>query len=142
MTADARLVIRKLETAELASVVPLVVQLRPHLDEAEFLQRVAAQEKLGYELYAAFISNEAVGLAGMRPVCTLARGHHMHLDDLMITETLRSQGLGAKLLAFAEAEAKRRGLGKLFLDARQQAIPFYERNGYAFHPSPLMRKDL
>ena len=44
--------------------------------------------------------------------------------------------------AALEADARRRGLGKLFLDARPEAIPFYERNGYAFNAAPLMKKDL
>lgn len=142
MTTGAAVVIRRLDTAEHAGIMPLVAQLRPHLDEVEFLRRVTVQAQAGYEIYAAFIDGEAVGFAGLRPVSTLARGPHMHLDDLVVTAARRGQGLGARLLAFAEAEARRRGLGKLFLDARQQAIPFYELCGYRFHEAPLMRKDL
>lgn len=133
---------RRLASNEYTGVVPLVRQLRPHLDEAEFLRRLAEQETRGYELHAAFRDGAVVGLAGFRPVMTLARGAHLHLDDLVVADGLRSGGIGKALIGYAESEARRRGLGKLFLDARQQAIPFYQREGYDFNPAPLMAKEL
>ena len=39
-------------------------------------------------------------------------------------------------------DAQARGLGAVFLDARREAIPFYEREHYAFHPAPSMKKQL
>jgi GNAT superfamily N-acetyltransferase len=138
----AKIIFRRLHNDECASVLPLVRQLRSHLDEAEFLRRLALQETRGYELHAAIRDGVVVGLAGFRPVMTLARGAHLHLDDLVVAEGLRSGGIGKALIGYAEGEARRRGLGKLFLDARQQAIPFYQREGYDFHHAPLMAKSL
>lgn len=134
--------IRRLTGPEVKAAFAIVHELRTHLDEAEYMRLVEAQAAQGYELIGAFRADKLVGIAGMRPVLTLARGHHLHLDDLVVTNAARRTGVGEALLAFAEADAQRRSLGKLFLDARQDAIPFYEKNGYQFHQAPLMRKDL
>ena len=76
----------------------------------------------------------------MRPVQTLARGPHMHVDDLVINEKSRGAGAGRALMAYAESETRERKMTAVFLDARREAIPFYEREGYGFHPSPSMKK--
>ncbi len=136
------LTFRKLDMNQLEGAFPLLLQLRPHLTPALFQDLYAAQIKLGYELHGAFLEDKLVGLAGMRTVTSLARGPHLHLDDLVIASGLRSKGLGGQLLAYAEHQAASRGLGKLFLDARKEAIPFYEHEGYSFHPAPLMAKEV
>jgi len=132
--------VRRLDPQEWAGAFRIIVQLRPHLDEVEFLHRATRQNHAGYELLGAFRGGVLVGVLGMRPVHTLARGAHLHVDDLVVDETVRETGAGRALMAFAEADARARGLVSVFLDARQQAIPFYEKLGYAFHPSPSMKK--
>ena len=83
-----------------------------------------------------------VGVMGMRPVHTLARGPHLHVDDLVVDETFRKSGAGKALMAYAETDAKARGMSLVFLDAREGAIPFYEGIGFVFHTSPSMRKSI
>jgi len=61
---------------------------------------------------------------------------------LVVDEASRSAGIGKKLLDFATTESESRDMNFVFLDARQQAIPFYERNGFAAHTSPSMKKPL
>lgn len=132
--------VRRLVPAEWKQAFPIVAQLRPALDEAEFLRRAQRQSFSGYELIGAFRDGALVGVLGMRPVHTLARGPHLHVDDLVVDEQVRSGGIGKALLAFAEEDAQTRGLGAVFLDARREAIPFYERERYLFHPAPSMKK--
>ncbi len=132
--------VRRLVPAEWREAFPIVVQLRTALDQAEFLQRVRRQSFSGYELVGAFSDGALVGVLGMRPVHTLARGGHLHVDDLVVDERVRSGGIGRALLAFAEEDARARGLNAVFLDARREAIPFYERERYDFHPAPSMKK--
>lgn len=43
-------------------------------------------------------------------------------------------------MQFAEADARARGMSAVFLDARPEAIPFYESRNYALHPAPSMKK--
>ncbi|MFY3081705.1 GNAT family N-acetyltransferase [Achromobacter xylosoxidans] len=118
----------------------MIKQLRAALDEAEFLQRVRRQSHGGYELVGAYRDGRLIGVMGMRPVHTLARGPHLHVDDLVVDEAVRGSGAGRALMAYAEADARARGMGAVFLDARPDAIPFYEREQYTLHPAPSMRK--
>ena len=70
--------IRRLTPAEWGHAYPVIAQLRS-LDEAEFLARARRQSHSGYELVAAFLNGKIIGVLGMRPVHTLARGAHLHV---------------------------------------------------------------
>lgn len=133
--------VRRLAPDEWRAAAPLILKLRPHLDEAEFVRRVQSQNFSGYEVVGAFRGDCLVGVLGMRPVHTLSRGPHLHIDDLIADEAARHGGIGRALMDFAEADARARGMVAVSLDARPTAIPFYERLGYEFQPSPAMRKE-
>lgn len=137
--AVAEVLVRRLTPAEWRAAFPIVAQLRT-LDEDEFERRVQRQSFSGYELVGAFDRERLVGVMGMRPVHTLARGPHLHIDDLVVDTTSRSSGAGRALMSFAESDARERGMGAVFLDARKEAIPFYERLLYIFHAAPSMKK--
>lgn len=130
----------RIEPSAWAQAFPLIRQLRAALDEAEFLQRVRRQSHGGYELVGAYRDGRLIGVMGMRPVHTLARGPHLHVDDLVVDEAVRGSGAGRALMAYAEADARARGMGAVFLDARPDAVPFYEREQYTLHAAPSMRK--
>jgi len=134
--------VRRLEPREWEGIFPLIVQLRPHLDQEEFLRRVRRQSHSGYELVGAFREGQLVGVLGMRPVHTLTRGPHLHIDDIVVDEGARKAGGGRALMDYAEADARARGMNSVFLDARPEAIGFYERIGFALHTTPSMRKML
>ncbi|WP_310356406.1 GNAT family N-acetyltransferase [Paraburkholderia strydomiana] len=91
---------------------------------------------------AAFNDGKIIGVMGMRPVHTLARGAHLHIDDLVVDAAGRGNGVGRSLMEYAEADARARGMTAIFLDARQDAVPFYERENYVLHPAPSMKKGL
>lgn len=130
----------RIEPSAWTQAFPLIRQLRTALDEAEFLQRVRRQSHGGYELVGAYRDGRLIGVMGMRPVHTLARGPHLHVDDLVVDEAVRGSGAGRALMAYAEADARARGMGAVFLDARPDAVPFYEREQYTLHAAPSMRK--
>lgn len=132
--------VRRLEPHEWEGTFPIVAQLRPQLDRLEFLQRVRRQSHSGYELVGAFSEGRLVGVLGMRPVHTLVRGPHLHIDDIVVDERVRKSGGGRALMAYAEADARARGMNAVFLDARPEAIGFYETIGFALHAVPSMRK--
>jgi GNAT superfamily N-acetyltransferase len=61
--------------------------------------------------------------------CTLFRW--LSVQMLFVPTALRGQGVGAALMASAEAEARRRGCFGAQVDAFSfQAAPFYEKLGY------------
>lgn len=120
-----------------------MAQLRTHLDEAEFRRRVLRQRSLGYQVYGGFNAEGVlVGVMGMRPVATLARGEHLHVDDVVVDASLRSAGIGRALMTFAETWAQNLGLQSVFLDSRPEAMNFYKALGYTPHTATLVRKGL
>ncbi|MGY6118456.1 GNAT family N-acetyltransferase [Paraburkholderia strydomiana] len=131
--------VRRLTPAEWGEAFPLISQLRS-LDEGEFLRRVRRQSYSGYELVGAFNDSELIGVMGIRPVHTLARGGYLHIDDIVVAAEARGRGTGQALMEYAEADARARGMRTVFLDARPEAVSFYERQNYALHAAPSMRK--
>ena len=91
-------------------------------------------------LVGAFRDRELIGVLGMRPVHTLARGAHLHVDDLVVAAEARGSGAGHALMAYAEADARARDMSAVFLDARPDAVSFYESRNYALHSAPSMKK--
>ena len=101
-----------------------------------------AVRRMAAELVGAYLNDALVGVMGMRPVHTLARGPHLHVDDLVVDAAVRGSGAGHALMAYAEADARAREMSAVFLDARPDAIPFYEKENYVRHPAPSMKKSL
>lgn len=59
-------------------------------------------------------------------------GNWLRIDMLWISDVLRGQGAGSKLIQAAEEEARRRGCIYAQVDtASFQARPFYEKMGYS-----------
>lgn len=52
------------------------------------------------------------------------------IRSMAVREDLRSMGLGSVVLGELEKVAKLRGLKEIILDARKEAVAFYEKNGY------------
>ncbi|MDW6063455.1 GNAT family N-acetyltransferase [Streptomyces sp. FXJ1.4098] len=76
-----------------------------------FLHGAAADKKYGH--------------AGVAGVTTAVLGR------LAVLPAARGTGLGADLVRAVEAEALRRGLAEVYLEAQTHALGFYERLGYA-----------
>ncbi len=140
MTQATEVTTRVLRDDELHAAFAIVVQLRAHLEIQEFAARVARQMEAGYELIGAFVDHAMVGVMGMRPVETLARGKHLHVDDLVVDAAARGHGYGKALLDYAEREARARGGAWVFLDSRPEVLTFYEALGYARHTAILVKK--
>jgi GNAT superfamily N-acetyltransferase len=137
----ATITIRQLTPVEWPQAFPVISRLRK-LDEAEFLRRALRQSYSGYELVGAFRDGELIGVLGMRPVHTLARGSYLHVDDLIVVAEARGSGVGHALMEYAEADARVRDMSAVFLDARPEAVSFYESRNFELHPAPSMKKIL
>tara|TARA_B100000315_G_scaffold256320_1_gene301965 strand:- start:4639 stop:5073 length:435 start_codon:yes stop_codon:yes gene_type:complete len=125
---------------QITAAYPIMAQLRPHLDEAEFFAQIRRLMQSGYRMVSANIGDEVVGVMGYRFLEDLARGRTLYVDDLVVNESNRDQGIGESLMKVAEMEAERRDCETLRLCSglqREPAHRFYEgigmeKSSYAF----------
>ena len=55
----------------------------------------------------------------------------LQMRQVAVAENRQAQGLGRKLIAFCEHYASDLGVREIWLHAREQVVPFYEKLGYA-----------
>lgn len=125
--------------ADLVAAWPVVRQLRPHLDEAGYLDAVRRQFDEGFLAAVAERDGRCVGFAGYRCLHLLAHGATLYVDDLVTDEAERGTGVGRALLDWLQRQARERGCRMFSLDSgtqRLEAHAFYFRHGLratAFH---------
>ena len=100
------------------------------------------RETPGYAGGLAFVDGQACGLINcFLGFSTFAARPLLNVHDLVVRDGRRGAGVGQALLAFAEAEARRRGCCKLTLEVltgNAVAMKAYERAGfrpYALDPA-------
>ncbi|HEY9630388.1 MAG TPA: GNAT family N-acetyltransferase [Coleofasciculaceae cyanobacterium] len=128
--------------AQILGCFPTLVQLRPHLNADEFVDRVRRQMLNGYRL--AFVQNtkilsagemgaaddQTIAVAGFRISECLAWGKFLYVDELVVTEQGRSQGYGQQLLQWLMDYAAQQHCEQFHLDSgvqRFEAHRFYFR---------------
>ncbi len=81
-----------------------------------------------------------VGLALYFPAYSTWKGRMLYLEDLIVTEAARGEGLGLRLFEAVVAEARRQNAKRVrwqVLDWNAPAIRFYERLGASLDPEWL-----
>ena len=118
---------------EIQSCFAVMAELRSHVVEAEFLERVRRQmDSANYELACVEDGGEVCAVAGFRRSECLAWGRFLYVDDLITTGTARSKGYGKALLDWLVDYARGKGCDELHLDSgvqRESAHRFYKREG-------------
>lgn len=100
---------------------PAIIELRPHLAEADLVAMVQEMFSEGFRLI--FIEAEdgtAVAICGYRYLQNLFTGKHIYIDDLGTLPAHRGKGYGGILLDFVFEEAKSRGFKVVTLDSGHQ----------------------
>lgn len=124
-----------------SGVLPVLLELRPHLDAASVDAIYREGYPQGLRFTAALDANgRCLGVAGWRIVATTYSVRKLYVDDLVTTSDARSRGVGAQLLDALEARARAAGCQGLDLDSgvqRHDAHRFYFRQrmhivGYHF----------
>ena len=104
-------------------------ELRPHFKTARgFVERVRRQQRQGYLLAFLKAGGEVRAVAGYRYLESLFSGRFLYVDDLVTSESARSQGFGGKLLDWLLDEAAAHECEQLELDSgvqRFEAHRFY-----------------
>ena len=128
--------IRPMTAADAPLVADLTTQLGYATGAEETAQRLATLSERPEE-HAALVADEdgrAVGWVHVTIYTSLESGRVATLGGLVVDEAHRSGGIGAELLAAAEAWARDHGVGRMVVRsriAREGAHRFYVREGYA-----------
>ncbi len=136
---DTPIIVRIVRDDEMDLAYNIMKQLRPAHSLESFKSQVFSQLRSGYQLFGAFEEKKLLGLLGCRPVLTLARGCFLHVDDLVVDEVARKTYVGKALMEHIHQYAQKNAISFVSLDARPEAIGFYEKIGYTYHPSPSMK---
>jgi hypothetical protein len=113
---------------EIARCFPVMQQLRTHLQEEEFVQRVRKQFADGYVLAALEEGGTIRSVAGYRLINNLASGRVLYVDDLVSDSCDRSRGYGGRLLEWLVSQARGESCDTVELDSgvqRYEAHRFY-----------------
>ena len=117
---------------EIVSTFPVMRQLRTHLDEDEYLEKIDRMRRSGYRLAAVVDGGRVKCVVGFRIVEFLAHGKFLYVDDLVTAENARSEGHGERMLDRLIGIAREERCGSLQLDSgvqRHKAHRFYFRKG-------------
>ena len=115
--------------AEIQQCLPVMRQLRPHIQADSFVLQVQQQMQIGYQL--AYLQNsQIIAVAGFNITTNLAWGKHLYIADLIVDAQYRSKAYGETLFTWLVKYAKDRNCQQLHLDSGVQrfaAHRFYQR---------------
>jgi N-acetylglutamate synthase-like GNAT family acetyltransferase len=126
--------IRDARPEDAAAIARLLEQLGYSTDVAAVPVRLRSLQATGDRLLVAQAGENVVGLAQLHSSASLEHdGPTGKLAALVVDENARQAGVGRRLVAAVEAEARARGCVLLFLttaERRAEAHAFYERTGF------------
>jgi len=130
--------IRNIEQlADIGACHAVMMELRPHLKDADsFIQQVMRQREHGFRLSAAWHEGRVVGVVGYRLQENMLYGRFVFVDDLVVHNEFRNDGIGAQLLSAARAYAQEIGCRHFVLTTGLHmalAQRFYFRQGLLAH---------
>jgi len=127
-------VLRRAEGRDAADVARLAEQLGYPTDETSMRERLeAAQLSGGRDVIVAERDGRVRGWIEVIIVESLATDPFAEIHGLIVDEEERGRGLGARLVAAAEAWALQRGMPRIRVRsnvARERTRTFYEKHGY------------
>jgi GNAT superfamily N-acetyltransferase len=132
-------VIRKAVTADMAGVHALIKELATFekapdavTNTVEEMTKDCFGDRPVFGCHVAELNGEIVGMAIYFVKYSTWKGKGLYLDDLIVTEKQRGNGIGQKLFDAYMEEAKKAGANQLHwqvLDWNTPAIEFYKRLG-------------
>ena len=129
---------------DIARCFAVMRQLRPHLEEAQFIARCRRQmDQAGWSLIFVEEEGAVAAVAGFRIQDMLFSGRTLYVDDLVTAEGRRSRGHGDVLMRWMEAHARAQGCETFSLDSGTQrtgAHKFYFRQGMTITSFHFARK--
>jgi GNAT superfamily N-acetyltransferase len=107
-------------------------QLRPHLPQGRYIERMKEIFAGGAEMAVVVVGDRVAGITVFRMLERTFSGRELYCDDLVTDSSRRSTGVGRLMMDYMEKLARERECDTFALDSgcqRQQAHKFYFREG-------------
>ena len=135
-----KILIREAQKKDMNSVHKLIVELAIYEKEPDAVEiDVKELTNMGFsstpplfKCLIAEVNNTIVGAAIIYNRFSTWKGKTLHLEDLIVTETMRNNGIGSKLFDEVIRYGKKIGAQRIswnVIDWNQSAIKFYENKG-------------
>jgi GNAT superfamily N-acetyltransferase len=131
--------IRKAVKSDAESILSLIHELAVFEKEPEAVivtKTQIEQDGFGdrplFECILAEVADKVVGMALFYPRYSTWKGPTFHLEDLIVTDSMKGKGIGAQLYNAFLAQAHRAGVERVewaVLDWNLPAIQFYQKSG-------------
>jgi ribosomal protein S18 acetylase RimI-like enzyme len=111
----------------------VVHELRPHLDQEQYLTLILYMIDEGYKMIYIEENGKGVSFCGYRVTTMLHRGRSIYIDDLCTLPEARGQGHAKALLDYVLEEARTEELQSIHLDSghhRHDAHRLYLNFGF------------
>jgi GNAT superfamily N-acetyltransferase len=126
--------IKELTTvSEMVSQLPLIQQLYPKMTLNKYESFLKDMIPNHYTQIAVFEHHKCIGITGCWFSTKLWSGKYLEIDNFVVDEAHRSQGIGKILIDFVEQKALHLGCTNIVLDAYTTnfaAHRFYYNQGY------------
>ena len=135
------------DKAEMLEQLSVLNELYPNLTLDEYSVELDEMLPHRYGQVAVFDENECIAISGFWIGNKLWVGKYLELDNIIVREKYRSQGVGKLMFDFLEKKAKEQQCNMLSLDPYTNnfsAHKFFYNEGYAprgFHFIKLLNKD-
>ncbi len=131
--------IRKAEKKDANSILDLIKELAEFEREAneviltkEIIERDGFGENSLFKCFVAEHNYKVVGMALFYSRYSTWKGPTLHLEDLIVTESMKGKGIGTKLYNYFIDYATLEGVKRVewvVLDWNKSAIKFYKKSG-------------
>ncbi len=111
-----------------------------HAEEITYEDFCKHYDNLKAEIYIVKTENKIVATASIliEPKFIHKLGYVAHIEDVVVTKTVRSTGLGKMIISKLISIAKENKCYKIILNCSEQNVGFYEKCGFKKHSSQMV----
>jgi GNAT superfamily N-acetyltransferase len=131
------------ELEEMLRQFELIQYLNPSMEAPRYEELLRQMLPLRYRMVGIFQGETCLGLSGYWIGTKLYSGKYLEIDNFVVHERYRSQGVGKHLLDWLTQEARHHHCETMMLDAyvvNNPAHKFYLREGFAIKGFHFLKK--
>ncbi|MEZ4936300.1 MAG: GNAT family N-acetyltransferase [Crocinitomicaceae bacterium] len=134
MESNKFIQIRIIAKEDIMDIFPLTMLLNENEDPIVIRERVAELSKQkNYFCVGAYDKDQIIACCGVWKLIKVYAGHHLEVDNVVVSPEYRSQNIGEKMIDFVKDFMTKEGFNQIELNAyivNESGIRFWERQGF------------